>query len=128
MSLTYPTFDELAAQITSEFRVQLPSIDPTVFGSWALSCARGNAVLVHAIMFLVRDLEKELFPQTATGEFLDQWGDYEGLPRLSPQLAEGWASVTGTVGVSIPALTAFTGGNGIAYESIDQKTIIASRF
>lgn len=125
MPLLYPTFDDLSAQIRAEFRKQLPDVDPTVFGSWARAFADGNAVLAQSIMFLVRDLEQQLFPQTATGEFLDVWGNYEGLTRTPETGATGPISVTGTAGTVIPALTAFTGSNGIAYQSSAVATITA---
>jgi len=125
MSLEYPTFDELSAQIQAEFRVQLPDVDPTVFGSWARAFADGNAVLAQSISFLVRDLEKQLFPQTATGEFLDIWGGYENLPRNPATGATGRISMPGTIGTVISALTDFTGSNGIAYQSTVVSTIIA---
>lgn len=123
MSLTYPTFDELAAQIRAEFRRQLPDVDPSVFGSWARAFADGNAILAQVIMFLVRDLEQQLFPQTATGDFLDLWGGYEDLTRKPESPASGFVTVTGTPGTVIPSLTAFTGSNGIAYQSTAVATI-----
>lgn len=123
MSLTYPSFDDLSAQIRAEFRKQLPDVDPTVFGSWARAFADGNAVLAQSISFLVRDLEQQLFPQTATGEFLDVWGAYEGLTRNPETPATGDITITGTAGTVIPALTAFTGSNGEAYQSTAVATI-----
>lgn len=125
MSLEYPTFEELAAQIRAEFRKQLPDVDPTVFGSWARAFADGNAVLAQSISFLIRDLERELFPQTAAGEFLDLWGGYEGLERKQESPASGNITATGTAGTVIPALTVFNGGNGIAYQSTAVSTITA---
>jgi uncharacterized phage protein gp47/JayE len=125
MSLNYPTFDDLAAQIRAEFRKQLPEVDPTVFGSWARAFADGNAVLAQSISFLVRDLEKELFPQTASGEFLDLWGGYEGLERKPESPSFGGIVITGTAGVVIPVLTDFTGSNGVSYQSTAVSTITA---
>lgn len=125
MPLDYPSFDDLSAQIRAEFRKQLPDVDPTVFGSWARAFADGNAVLAQSIMYLVRDLEQQLFPTTATGDFLDIWGTYEGLTRNPETPATGPITVTGTAGVVIPALTAFTGSNGIAYQSSAVATITA---
>ena len=114
MSLVYPTFEEIAAQIRAEFYVQLPTIDPTVFGTWALSFANGNAVLAQSIMFLVRDLEKQLFPQTATGEFLDWWGGYEGLTRTPATGASGYAVQNLPLTGLLPA--EYIGGNGVKYQ------------
>lgn len=125
MSLIYPTFEELSAQIRAEFRVQLPDVDPTVFGSWAMAFADGNAVLAQSIAFLVRDLERQLFPQTATGDFLAQWGGYEGLSRNPDSAALGNITVAGTPGTVIPVLTDFTGSNGVEYRSTAVSTIIS---
>jgi uncharacterized phage protein gp47/JayE len=106
----------------------LPDVDPTVFATWALSFADGNAVLAQAILFVVRDLEKQMFPQTATDEFLDLWGGYEGLTRNPATGATGFVSLDDTtvaVTTVIPALTSFTGSNGIIYKSTAVSTIVA---
>lgn len=123
MPLIYPTFEELANQIRAEFRRQLPEVDPTVFGSWARAFADGNAALAQAITYLVRDLEKQLFPQTATDEFLDLWGGYEDLPRNDESPSQGLVTVNGTIGTIIPVSTQFAGGNGINYTSQAVATI-----
>lgn len=123
MPLTYPTFDELAAEIRAEFRRQLPNVDPTVFGSWARAFGDGNATLAQSITFLVRDLEKQLFPQTATSEFLDLWGGYEDLARKAESSSLGVASLPGTNGTVIPFGTTFKAGTGIIYQSTLAATI-----
>lgn len=123
MPLNYPQFDSLSQIIRAEFRRQLPEVDPTVFGSWARGFADGNAALAQSISYLVRDLEKQLFPQTATDEFLDRWGEYEGLPRKSESSSTGSISLEGTLSTVIPINTVFKGGNGISYESQSATTI-----
>lgn len=123
MTLYYPTFDDLSAQIRAEFRKQLPDVDPTVFGSWARAFADGNAVLAQSIIYLVRDLEQQLFPQTATGEYLDIWGTYEGLVRNPESPSSGPVTITGTPGTLIPALTPLNGSNGIEYQTTAVATI-----
>jgi uncharacterized phage protein gp47/JayE len=129
MSLKYPTFSGLVGQIRAVLRVQLPSVDPTIFGSWARGFVDGCAVLAQSILLVVRDLEKQLFPQTATGSFLDLWGGYEGLERNPESAATGSISLDDTtvpVGTTIPALTDFTGSNGIIYQSTAVSTIVAT--
>lgn len=125
MPLDYPSFDDLSAQILAEFRRQLPDVDPTVFGSWVKAFADGNAVLSQSISFLVRDLEQQLFPTTATGDFLDIWGEYEGLERNDETPAAGPATFPGTPGTLIPALTEFTGGNGVTYASTVNASVVS---
>jgi uncharacterized phage protein gp47/JayE len=71
--------------------------------------------MAHALGFVVRDLEQELFPQNATGEYLDRWGDYEDLPRNPATGASGFVSLNGTVGTVINAGEQFTGSNSVVY-------------
>lgn len=115
MPLSYPTLEQLIETARAEFRRQLPNVDPTVFGSWARGFIDGCGAMAHALGFVVRDLEQELFPQTATGEFLDRWGSYENLPRNPATGANGPISLNGTVGTVINAGEQFTASNGLVY-------------
>ncbi len=113
MPLSYPTLEQLIETARAEFRRQLPNVDPTVFGSWARGFIDGCGAMAHALGFVVRDLELEMFPQTATGEFLDRWGSYEDLPRNPATGATGFISLNGTVATVINAGEQFTGSNSV---------------
>jgi len=122
MALNHPSFDDYVELISAEVRRQLPSVDPTVFGSWARAFAEGNAALATALGLTIRDLERQLFPQTAEGVFLERWGGYEGLERNPASSAEGNISMPGTDGTVIPSGAEWRIGN-INYETIDQSTV-----
>lgn len=115
MPLSYPTLEQLIEIARAEFRRQLPDVDPTVFGSWARGFIDGCGAMAHALGFVVRDLEQELFPQTATEEYLDRWGAYEDLPRNPATGSSGFVSLNGTVGTLIGAGEQFVGSNGVTY-------------
>ena len=123
MSLSYPTLEQLIETARAEFRRQLPSIDPTVFGSWARGFIDGTGAMAHALGFVVRDLEQELFPQTATDEFLDRWGGYEDLPRNPATSSAGFVSLNGTVATVINAGQQFTGSNNIVYSVVSPAAV-----
>ena len=128
MALDYLSYDDFVAQIRAKFRNQIPAIDPTIFGSWARGFTDGNAVLAQSNQDVIRDLAKQLFPQTATGSFLDIWGGYEDLERKDESAATGYATLDDTtvaVGTVIPALSDFNGSNGIIYQSTAVATITA---
>jgi len=125
MPLNYPQFSDLANLIRAEFRNQLPNVDPTVFGSWARAFGDGNAALAQEISYLIRDLEKQMFPQTATDEYLDRWGDYEDLPRKSDSTASGRITLGGVATTVIPSGSTMRGSNGINYVSSSAATINA---
>lgn len=118
MPLSYPTLEQLIETARAEFRRQLPNVDPTVFGSWSRGFIDGCGAMAHAMGFLVRDLEQEMFPQTATDEFLDRWGGYEDLPRNPATGASGLVSLNGTVATLINAGEQFTGSNNVVYSVI----------
>lgn len=118
MPLSYPTLEQLIEIARAEFRRQLPEVDPTVFGSWSRGFIDGCGAMAHALGFVVRDLEQELFPQTATAEFLERWGGYEDLPRNPATGASGFISLNGTVSTVINAGEEFTGSNSVTYSVI----------
>lgn len=123
MPLSYPTLENLIETARAEFRRQLPDIDPTVYGSWARGFIDGCGAMAHALGFVVRDLEQELFPQSATGEFLDRWGGYENLPRNPATGASGFISLNGTVATVINAGEQFTGSNDVVYSVISPAAV-----
>lgn len=123
MPLNYPQYDDLIAQIIAEYRRQLPQVDPTVAGTWSGAFMKGDAALAQTVLLVIRDLEKQLLPQTATGDFLDIWGGYEDLERLTASQATGPISITGTLGTSIPAGTLFSSATGLQYETLSLVSI-----
>lgn len=123
MPLSYPTLEQLIETARAEFRRQLPNVDPTVFGSWSRGFIDGCGALAHSLGFLVRDLEQEMFPQTATDEFLDRWGAYEDLPRNSATGGTGFVSVNGTVGTVVSPGTQLNGSNNVAYTTVSPAAV-----
>lgn len=123
MPLSYPTLEQLIETARAEFRRQLPNVDPTVFGSWSRGFIDGCGAMAHALGFVVRDLEQEMFPQTATDEFLDRWGVYEDLPRNPATGASGFVSLNGTVATTINAGEQFTGSNDVVYSVISPAAV-----
>lgn len=123
MPLSYPTLEQLIETARAEFRRQLPDVDPTVFGSWARGFIDGCGAMAHALGFVVRDLEQELFPQNATDEFLDRWGSYENLTRNPATGATGFVSLNGTVGIVVNAGEQFTGSNSVVYSALSPAAV-----
>lgn len=124
MPLAYKTLNDFRSLITAEFRKQLPQVDPTVFGSWARGFNDGMAVAAVALQAVIQDLEKQLFPQTAEGEFLELWGAYEGLPRNSAVGSAGTISQEGIAGTVIPNGTSYRGSNSKLYTTTSVATVV----
>lgn len=123
MAIQYLTYSSLVAQGRAELRRQIPEIDPTIHGSFSNAFVSSSAALAYSNELLIRDLEKQMFPQTAEGEFLDTWGGYEALPRLVASSSIGSISIPGSVGVTVPIATSFRGSNGFLYTSTAVGTV-----
>lgn len=124
--MTFETvpFEDLVAQANAEVRRVNSDIDPTVFGSFTVPYNTSAAALAFSIQQTTIDLSVQLFPQTAEGEFLERWAQYENLERLPASSAMGFISIEGVLGTIIPALTVFTGSNGLLYESQTVATVV----
>jgi len=124
MPLEYHTYDELVKIAEASIRNNNPDIDPTISNQWAKAFVDGCAALAHSNNLQIQDLETQLFPQTATGEFLDRWLEYEGRVRNPARGGRGPITITGTNGTVIPVSTIFTGSNGLFYATQTVATIV----
>src|SRR6056297_876064 len=109
-----------AAQKVWSFR-----IDFTV-ALWVKSFIRGMAEAVFSVQEVVYLIRDKLFPQTATGEFLELWGSWEGVTRKDGKVATGKVNFVGDtsqLGNNIPYGTLFQSSNGNVYETIESKNI-----
>jgi len=109
-----------AAQKVWSFR-----IDFTV-ALWVKSFIRGMAEAVFSVQEVVYLIRDQLFPQTATGEFLELWGSWEGVTRKDGKVATGKVNFVGDtsqLGNNIPYGTLFQSSNGNVYETIESKNI-----
>ncbi len=123
MTFDLKSFEEFVAQANAEVRRVNPDVDPTVFGSFTVPYNTSAAALAYSVQQTVVDLSVQLFPQTAEGEFLDRWAEYENLERLAAASASGSISIEGTLATVIPTLSVFQGTNGQSYESQSVATV-----
>lgn len=124
MPITYPTASDLQNQAIAEVRRRLPEVDPTIFNSWVNAFLTGTSANAYSLVQVLKDEGKQLFPQTAEGEFLELWAQYEGLTRLAASTSEGVIAQEGTSGTLIPAGTEYTSAEGITFQSITSTTVI----
>lgn len=71
----------------------------------------------------VKELLKQLFPQTATDEYLEAWASWFGITRKDPVKAEGYAVFTGVASTAIPISTLVQKADGTQYETQASATI-----
>ncbi len=126
MPLDFPTYSELIDTARAGLRRNQPELDPTVANSFAKSLVDSCATLAHSNNLQIRDLIKQLFPQTCEGTFLDDWLGYEGLTRNAATSGSGGTTLTGTAGTVVSVGEPFTGTNGYTYETQANATIAAT--
>ncbi len=117
MPLSFPSQAQIVARMRADIAALLPGSDPTLENSLL------DAIVVSAgsrISDLYLDLSRllnELFPQTASGEFLDFFGEVFGVARLPATAASGNAVFNGALATSIPISTEFASADGVLYTS-----------
>ena len=72
---------------------------------------------------LLKQILKELFPQTATGDYLKFWGEMRGLLMKGSQKAIGYVNFTGNANIIISANTILQKADGTEYETTEEKSI-----
>lgn len=115
--ISYPTYKEIVNRIRADVAANLPNTDPTIHGSYLRALADSLAGRAYDITLLVKQLENELFPQTASGEYLERWAGYEGISRKSATGSSGLVTFVGSLGLEIPPLTQFRGENSKIYQT-----------
>jgi len=90
------SYQEIRKRSRSDVSSALPDVDPTIHGSFTKTFVDSIGSRSFDIILLLQQLEKELFPQTATGEYLERWANYEALTRITATIATGPIIMTGT--------------------------------
>jgi uncharacterized phage protein gp47/JayE len=123
--INYPDYNEIVDRTRADVAQMLPDLDPTVFGSFIRAITDSQSGRAFDIVLLFQQLTKQLFPQTAEGEYLERWAEYEGLSRNPATEATGNITVVGTVGTVIPLGTQFSHSSGNLYTVDSDATISA---
>lgn len=124
MPITFPTFQELTDRIRADVINILPDLDPTIENSLINALVTSEASRFSDVYTDINRLLREaVFPQTASGEFLDQHGEIFGVSRLQATKAAGIANIEGTATTVIPNNTQFTNSIGNTYITTASSTI-----
>lgn len=123
MTITFPTFENIAQRMMADIANYLPEVDPTISGSFVNGLALSNAGRHYDAVLLVAQVLKQLFPQTSTDEFLELWAQYEGLTRIAAQPSTGYITITGVASTLVSTGTQWRTANSIIVSSQADATI-----
>jgi len=115
--IDFSSYKEIVNRIRSDIQQNLPGTDPTIFGSFVRAFADSLAGRSFDITVLQEQLLIQMFPQTATGEFLELWAEYSNITRNPATGSNGPVTFTGTVASVIPAGTQVRDASGNIFET-----------
>jgi uncharacterized phage protein gp47/JayE len=119
-----PNYPESPKEILDRQRTDvqnaLPQSDPFLRASFILAILIGNAGRFWDIYRTILNLQMQLFPWSAEGDFLRRWGLWKGIDKKPATGANGLISTEGTEGVFIPENTIYQTVGGNEYRVIDQ--------
>lgn len=123
MTIDYPTLQQITDRNRADVRAALPDVDPTIQGTFIRAFVDSNSAREFETYQLIEQLQNQLFPQTATDEFLERWADYDGLSRLPATAADGNITATGTVATNVPSGTEFRSAGDIVLTTLASVTL-----
>ena len=118
MSIVSPTLQQITDRNRADVRTALPDVDPTIRGTFIGAFVDSASAREFELYQVIKQLQDQLFPQTATGEFLERWADYDGLSSLPATAADGDITVSGTVATNVPAGTEFRSAGDIVLSTL----------
>lgn len=123
MAIKKPTYKQIINRTRADVSSALPELDPTITNSFIRTFTDSLASRSYDIVKLLEQVEKNLVPETADGEYLEIWANYEGIVRHPALISSGPIVITGTG--TIPIDTELTSADGNIYTTNIELTLSA---
>jgi uncharacterized phage protein gp47/JayE len=125
MPITYPANrQEVIDRIKTDVQTELPTADPFIRNSAISAICVGYGGASYDLNVNQQNLQKELFPNTADGEYAQRWGTLKNITFNPAQASTGYISITGNAGITIAASNiVLQNSTGIIYQGQDDVTI-----
>jgi uncharacterized phage protein gp47/JayE len=124
MSIKFPiNRKEVSDRAKADVQSELPESNPFLKNSFLGAIIAGFAGRIFDFYLQLKELVKQMFPDTATGAFMVRWGEWVNITRNAATEAEGNIVITGTDGTVVPLNTVFQNTDGLQYETKATQTI-----
>lgn len=124
MSIKFPaTRKEVENRAKADVKSQLTTSNPWLKNSFLGALITGYSGRVYEFYLQMKNALLEMFPDTASGDYLERWGSYVSINRNSSTTASGSVVFTGTVGTLIPSSTSITSSDGVIYTTTVAGTV-----
>lgn len=114
---------EVADRMKTDVQGQLSESNPFLKNSFLGAIIVGAAGRIFDFFLQLNVLTKQMFPDTATGVFLERWGSYKGVTRDPATQATGNVTATGTPGSVINNGEPLSSSDGLGYTTVGTATI-----
>lgn len=125
MAFNRPTLLEILSRVEGDIKSTL-TIKNVLRRSFLGAFSRALAGIGHSLFGYLSFLEKQAFPDTATGEYLERWSSIWGVTRIPATFAEFTIDVTGTAGIIVPQGRLFRRTDGAEYVTKEEVTLDGS--
>lgn len=124
MAFNFPSSRKVVAdRAKTDVQGELPNSNPFLKNSFLGALITGFAGRVYDFYLQLNELIRQMFPDTADGDFLVRWGQYVGITRNPATESTGRITFQGTAGSIIPAFTDVNTQDGRQYETQTAVTI-----
>lgn len=105
---------------------QLPTSNPFLKNSYIGALVTSAAGRVYEFYLQLKNALLMMFPDTATGAYLERWGSYVNINRNAATQASGYIIMTGTATTAIPTGKTLTSDDGLAYVTTAAGVLVSS--
>lgn len=126
MSIETPTRKNVSDKFRNDVQSELPDSNPFLKNSFINAMIVGLSGRVFDYYLQLNNfLFPNLFPDTATGSYLERWGSYMAITRNPAIQAIGNITCIGTAGTSVAAGTQFQNSNSISFLTTQTGVVAA---
>lgn len=127
MALELPeSANEVVQRAKTDVQRNVTGSNPFLRNSWLGALITGYSNRIYDFYLQLREVQKQSFPNTATGQDLENWASTWSINRLAATQATGNVVATGTATTTISIGTVYKTSNGKLYTSTATVVIAAS--
>lgn len=108
---------EVVDRSKTDVKNELIGSNPFLQNSFVGAVVTAFGGRVYDFYLVLRRTINELFPDTATGDFAERWGNLVGVNRLPATQSNGFITLRGSGPVAVPAGTALQSSAGLTFET-----------
>ena len=126
MAFEWLSRSTITDRVRTDVQRSLPESNPFLRNSFIGALIIGFAGRIYEFYLQLQIMLDEIFPDTASGTYLERWGTWKGITRNVATGASGNVTATGTPGSSIPSGSVLTSADGVEYQTTAAATIAAN--